>query len=190
MSSAVNRVGHDTFPSIGLLALASTLVVYVLSLSESYSPPLCITGTILLCGGCLQLLIGIWSQKHGQASSASALLPLGLFWLSLISYEVFPALGLGIHPNSVTMFSFMSLWGLFLTILFLGSFRQSIAIQALYGFMVFSFFALAIDHLRSDNLFLLIGCGAGILASLVALYIVLAQNYNRLVGRKVLPLGE
>lgn len=190
MSVAVNRNYQDNLPSIGLLALASTLAVYILSLSESYRPPLYITGTILLCGGCLQLLIGIWSQKHGCVSSARALLPLGIFWLSLISYEIFPAMGLGQHPNSVTMFSFMSLWSFFLAFLFLGSFRQNVAIKTLYGFMMFSFAALAMDHLKSDNVFLLVGCGTGILASLVALYIVLAQNYNRLAGRKVLPLGE
>lgn len=190
MSVAVNRNYQDTLPSIGLLALAATLAIYILSLSESYRPPLFITGAILLCGGCLQLLIGIWSQKHGRVSSARALLPLGIFWLSLISYEIFPAMGLGQHPSSMTMFSFLSLWGLFLAILFLGSFRQSVAIQALYGFMMFSFAALAMNHLRADHIFLLIGCGTGILASLVALYIVLAQNYNRLAGRKVLPLGE
>ena len=190
MSVAVNRNYQDNLPSIGLLALASTLAIYILSLSESYRPPLFITGAILLCGGALQLLIGLWSQKHGRASSARVLLPLGIFWLSLISYEIFPALGLGQQPNQVTMFSFMSLWAFFLAILFVGSFRQSIATQALYGFMMFSFAALAMDHIRAEHVFLLIGCATGILASLVALYTALAQNYNRLAGRKVLPLGE
>ena len=191
MSAVANRVvSQDNLPSLGLLSLAVTLAAYILNLSDYYQPPVCVTGTILLFGGGLQLFLGVWSHKQGRVCSACALLPLGIFWLSLISYEVFPALGLGSHPNPVTMFSFLSLWGLFLAVLFLGSFRQSVAIQTLYGFMMFSFAALAMDHLRADNVFLLIGCSTGIIASLVALYIALAKNINQLFKRRLLPLGE
>jgi len=191
MSVVANRVVYqDNLPSIGLLALAVTLAAYILKLSNYYQPPVCVTGGILLFGGGLQLLLGVWSHKQGRTSSACALLPLGIFWLSLISYEVFPTIGLGAHPSQATMFSFLSLWGLFLAVLFLGSFRQSVAIQTLYGFMMFSFAALGMDHLRADNVFLIIGCGTGIAASLVALYIALAENLNHLFGRTVLPLGE
>ena len=189
LAVASRAVYQDNLPSIGLLSLAVTLAVYILNLSDVCRLPILVTGGILLVGGCLQLLTGVWSHSQGRACSACALLPLGIFWLSLIGYEIFPVIGLGSHPSQITMFFFLSLWGLFLAILFLGSFRQSVAIRVLYGFMMFSFTALAIDHLRADNVFLLIGCGTGIIASLVALYIVLAQNCNRLVKRKVLPLG-
>jgi succinate-acetate transporter protein len=190
MSAVASRVVcQDNLPSLGLLALAVTLSTYILNLSDYYHPPVCVTGAILLFGGAVQLLIGVWSHKQGRVCSACALLPLGIFWLSLISYEVFPAIGLGSHPNQITMFSFLSLWGLFLAVLFLGSFRQSVAIQTLYGFMMFSFAALAMDHLRADNVFLLIGCSTGIIASLVALYIALAENMNHLFKRTLLPLG-
>ncbi len=192
MSSAVaNRtVYQDSLPSIGLLSLAVTFVVYILNLSGIYRLPIGVIGVILLVGGGLQLLIGAWSHKQGRTCSACALLPLGIFWLSLISYEVFPAIGLGAHPNDITMFSFFGLWGLFLAILFIGSFRQSVAIRTLYGAMMLSFTALAVDHLRADNVFLMIGCSSGIIASLVALYIALAKNINQLFKRRLLPLGE
>jgi succinate-acetate transporter protein len=191
MSAVANHVVHqDNLPSIGLLALAVTLAAYILKLSNYYQPPVCVTGAILLFGGGLQLFLGVWSHKQGRTRSACALLPLGIFWLSLISYEIFPTIGLGAQPDPVTMFSFLSLWGLFLAVLFLGSFRQSVAIQALYGFMMFSFVALGMDHLRDDNIFLMIGCGTGIAASLIALYIALAENLNHLFGRTLLPLGK
>ncbi len=181
---------QDKLPTTGLLALAATLTIYILSLIEPCKPPVHITGIILLGGGCLQLLTGIRSQQQGQAYAAATLLPLGIFWLSLISYEISPQLGVGRHPDSITMFSFMSLWGLFVAILFLASFRQSVAIQTLYGAMMFFFLALAMDHLRDDRVFLYLGCSVGLFASLVAVYMVIAQGYNRIRGRVVLPLGE
>lgn len=181
---------QDNLPTTGLLALAVTLTIYILNLIEPCKPPVHITGIILLGGGCIQLLAGIRSQQQGQAYAAATLLPLGIFWLSLISFEISPQLGIGRHPNSITMFSFMSLWGLFVAILFLASFRQNTAIQTLYGSMMFFFLALAMDHLRDDQVFLFLGCSVGMFASLVAIYMVIAQAYNRIRGREVLPLGE
>jgi len=191
MSDVANHIDYkDSLPSLGLFSLAITLAVYILNLSQYYNPPAYVTGGILLSGGIIQLGLGVWSHQKGRVCSACTLFPLGIFWLSLMSYDVFPSVGLGTHPNQITMFSFLSLWGLFLTVLFLGSFRQSVAIQTLYGFMMFSFAALAMDHLRADNVFLLIGCGTGIIASLVAFYIALAKNINGLFKREILPLGE
>jgi succinate-acetate transporter protein len=126
----------------------------------------------------------------GRVRSAVTLLPLGIFWLSLISYQVFPRLGIGQTPNSITMFSFLSLWGLFMALLFLGSFRQSLAVQVLYGAMMFSFLALAMDNLRDDRVFLFVGCLTGMVASGVAVYMFFAQLLQRYTGRNILPLGE
>ncbi len=181
---------QDGLPTIGLLALAVTLAIYVFSQIELVRPPVFLTGGILLGGGTIQLLTGIRSQQQGRSYAAATLLPLGILWLSLISYEITPQMGMGKHPDAITMFSFMSLWGLFVAILFLASFRQSVAIQTLYGFMMFFFLALAMDYLRDDRVFLWLGSGSGLFASLVAAYMVIAQSYNQYCGRTVLPLGE
>ncbi len=190
MSTSLQSSQQNKLPNLGLLALAATLAIYVFSQIEPYRPPAIITGAVLLCGGCLQLLSGIRSQQQGRVYASATLLPLGIFWLSLISYEIFPELGLGRHPNPITMFSFLSLWGLFVAILFLGSFRQSLAAQALYGTMMFSFLALAMNHLRDDQVFLLLGGITGICASVIAVYMFLAQSYNHFAGREVFPLGH
>ncbi len=191
MSVTASRIDHqDNLPSIGLLALAGTLAAYILNMSNYCHPPVFIVGAVLLFGGGLQLLLGLWSYKRGRNSSACALLPLGILWLSLLGYEIFPTIGLGAHPDQITMFSFLSLWGLFLAVLFFRSFGQNFTLQILYGFMTLSFITLAINHLRADNIFLIIGCGTGITASLVALYIALAANLNHLFGKTLLPLGE
>ena len=180
----------ERLPCVGLLALAATLVVYVLSQTEGWQPPLRLTAGALIVGGGVQLLVGLRSQMTGRVRSAVTLLPLGIFWLSLMSYQVFPRLGVGHMPNSITMFSFLSLWGLFMALLFLGSFRQSLAVQFLYGAMMFSFLALAMDNLRDDQVFLVVGCITGISASGAAVYMLLSQILKSCTGRNLLPLGE
>lgn len=178
------------YPAVGLLALALTLTVYVLNQIEICRPSALSVGLVLVTGGCVQLFSGVRSHQQGRVYAAATMLPLGIFWLSLISYDIFPELGLGRHPNSITMFSYLSLWGMFMAILFLGSFRQNLAIQTLYGSMMFSFFALAMDHLRDDQVFLVLGCVMGGFASVVAAYMAFAQFYNDRVGREKIPLGE
>ena len=190
MTISVQSEQQGKLPNLGLLALAASLAIYVLSQIDHYRPPVFFTGTVLVLGGAVLLLSGIRSQQQGRTYAAATLLPLGIFWLSLISYEIFPELGLGRHPNSITMFSYLSLWGLFMAILFLGSFRQSLTTQMLYGAMMFSFLALAMDHLRVDRVFLLLGCSTGVFASAVAFYIALAQSVNHFAAREILPLGH
>ena len=190
MAVTVSQEQQYQYPIIGLLALAVTLTVYMLNQIEMFRPSAMSAGLVLVIGGCLQLFSGIRSHQQGRPYAAATMLPLGIFWLSLISYDIFPQLGMGRHPNAITMFSYLSIWGLFMAILFLGSFRQNLVIQTLYGSMMFSFLALAMNHLRDDQVFLLIGCSMGTFASVVAVYMAFAQYYNDRHGVEKLPLGQ
>jgi succinate-acetate transporter protein len=177
------------FPILGLLALATTLTVYIGLRGGLLQPTALVVGALLTGGGAIQLLAGIRSHQQGSHFAAATLLPLGIFWLSLISYYIFPALGLGRHPTNLTMFCYLSLWGFFMAILFLGSFRQFLIIQILYGAMMCSFMALAIDHLRTDQVFLFLGCLTGIFASLAAVIMAWALCRFRVTGQRGLLLA-
>lgn len=177
-------------PGPALIALAVALLTYSASLLEPWQPPVPVTGFVLGGAATIQLFYGLRSRQQGQSQIAATLLPFGLFWLSLISYEVYPALGIGRHPDAITMFSYLSLWAMFSAILFLGSFRRSIALQGLYGAVMCTLLALSMNYLRDDRVFLWIGCGCGLLASTIALYMALAQFLNNRSGREVLRLGH
>lgn len=181
---------EQELPAPALMALAVSLLIYLVSLVEAYRPPALLTGIVLLCAAVIQLSCGLRSHQQGRPRDAATLLPFGLFWLSLISYEVFPELGIGRHPNAVTMFSYLSLWALFAAVLFLGSFRRSLAVQTLYAAVMCSLLALSMNHLRDDQIFLLLGCLCGLVASLTACYIAIAQTLNQRKGQIVLPLGH
>ncbi|MEZ4483515.1 MAG: acetate uptake transporter [Syntrophotaleaceae bacterium] len=133
MSGSSSSVSPLEFPSPALVALALSLIIYLLSLLGPYRPPALLTAIVLVCGAVVQLMYALYSQQQGDSRSAAVFLPFGIFWLSLVSYNVFPELGLGRHPNAITMFSYLSLWGFFVAILFLGSFRRSLAVQILFG---------------------------------------------------------
>jgi uncharacterized protein len=185
-----SSVSSSELPSPALVALALSLTIYLLSLFGSHRPPALLTGIVLVCGAVVHLMYALYSQQRGDSRTAATLLPFGIFWLSLVSYNVFPELGLGRHPNAITMFSYLSLWGFFVVILFLGSFRSSLAMQVLFGSLVFSLLSLAMNHLRDDQVFLFIGCLCGFFSSLTAVYIAAAQVINQRQQRDMIPLGH
>jgi hypothetical protein len=190
MSSSSSSVSSLEFPGPALVALALSLTIYLLSLLDSYRPPVLLTGIILVCSAVVQLMYALYSHQRGDARTAAALLPFGIFWLSLVSYNVFPELGLGRRPNAITMFSYLSLWGFFVAILFLGSFRRSLAVQIFFGSLMFSLLSLSMNYLRDDQVFLFIGCLCGFFSSLTAIYIAVAQTVNQRLQCDVVPLGQ
>lgn len=175
-----------SIPSLGLLALALTLLTYSLGQSGLVTPPAGSLGTVLLLGGGLQLMAGLQTRNP---RAGAVFLPLGLFWLSLISFDVFPALGYGRHPLPVVMAAYLSMWGVFSALLFFASFRQSRALQLVFGALMSCLLLLALGKLTGNSIFLFSGGCAGVGSALAAGYTSLAQLCNQSSGRAVLPLG-
>lgn len=181
---------ENKIPSLGLLALALSASTYAFSQTGLTQTPATTLGTILLLSGGLQIMAGVHSRNHGILSATATLLPLGMFWLSLIGFEVFPKLGFGQSPNAVTMVAYLSMWGLFAAILFLGSFQQSRALQLVFAALMFCLIFLAMGKLRNNPIFLVIGGVSGIICGLAAGYTGLAQLFNQWMGRSFFPTGQ
>ncbi|SHJ38518.1 hypothetical protein SAMN02745165_02262 [Malonomonas rubra DSM 5091] len=183
-------VAENKIPSLGLLALALSITTYAISQTGYLSTPAATLGTALLLGGGLQIMAGIRSRNAGSPSATATMLPLGLFWLSLIAFEVFPKLGLGKTPGAVTMVAYLSMWGLFAAILFLGSFQQSRALQLVFSTLMFCLLFLAMGKLRDNAVFLLIGGVSGLICGAAACYTAMAQLFNQWMGRSIFPTGQ
>ncbi len=190
MTGSSSSVSSLELPSPALIALALSLTIYLLSLLSVTRPPALLTGIILVFSAVVQLAYALFSQQRGDSRTAATLLPFGIFWLSLVSFNVFPELGLGRHPNAITMFSYLSLWGFFVAILFLGSFRRCLAVQIFFGSLVFSLLSVSMNYLREDQVFLFIGCASGFISSMAAVYIAVAQAFNQRMQRYIIPLGR
>ena len=181
---------ENRIPSLGLLALALSISTYAFSQTGIANTPAATLGTVLLLGGSMQIMAGMRSRQHSSLSASATMLPLGMFWLSLIGFEVFPKLGFGQSPGAVTMVAYLSMWGLFAAILFLGSFQQSRALQLVFSALMFCLLFLAMGKLRDNPVFLVIGGISGVVCGLAAGYTGLAQLFNQWMGRPILPIGQ
>lgn len=190
MESIIRSSQRETLPKVGMLGLALGLSAYLSCQAGAFSHSTCWVALVLLVAGVGQIISGLFYQSKGRFHAAATFLPFGIFWLSMIGYQIFPRLGVGHSPNAMAMFSYLSLWALFVAIIFLANFKQSVAVLWLYGSMMMSFAALAMDQLRADQIFLIIGCIGGFLAAFIALYICIAQFCADFFGRIVLPLGK
>ncbi|MCK4621043.1 MAG: acetate uptake transporter [Desulfuromonadales bacterium] len=174
---------QKNLPPCGLLALGISLVAYIFCQAGLFESSVYYSGIILLIAGGIQIMIGLRSQQQGNSYAAAILLPFGFFWLSIIGYEIFPRLGFGQHPGSTAMFAYLTMWAMFVAIQFLGSFRQNLTMQYLYGTMMVCLLSLSIDQLREDQVFLAIGCVFGVVAAFVAISTALTQFSEQWTGR-------
>ena len=175
MSNTCFIADQKRLPRFSLLALGGSLLAYVSCKSGMFASSTCYIGLILLVTGGIQIATAVHAHQQRDTYVAATLLPFGMFWLSIISYDVFPKLGVGSSPSSMTMFSYLSIWGLFVAILFLRSFRQRLSMQCLYGTMMACLLSLSLDQLRTDHVFLLIGCTFGLFAASIAVCTALVQ---------------
>ena len=190
MSNSIRSFSQENLPTVGLLGLGVGLSAYISCQAGVFDQATCWIALALLVAGILQIFSALRYQHQGRSHAAATFLPFGIFWLSIIGYQIFPKLGVGQSPNAIAMFAYLSLWALFAAIIFLASFRQNVAVLWLYGSMMMSFLALAADQLRADHIFLIIGCIGGFMAAFFALYICLAQLSQDCLGRRLLPLGK
>ena len=178
MNTAFYSDQQKRLPRFGLLTLGISLLAYIFCKANIAESSACYVGGILLVTAGIQIMVGMRSQQQGQSYAAATLLPFGMFWLSIIGYEIFPRVGLGQTPDAITMCSYLSLWAMFVAILFLRSFRQRLAMQNLYGTMMVCLMSLSLDQMRGDQIFLAIGCVFGLYAAFVAIYMALVGSYR------------
>ena len=86
--------------------------------------------------------------------------------------------------------AYLTMWGIFTAVMFLGTFRLNRALQFVFGSLTVLFFLLAIGDFTGAGAGFKHGTGfEGIVCGLAAIYTGLAQVINELSGKTVLPLG-
>ena len=113
----------------------------------------------------------------------------GLFWLTLVALVTMPKMGLGTAPNATAMTAYLSMWGLFTAVLFIGTFRLNKALQVVFGTLTLLFFLLAIGDATENAAIKTFAGWEGIVCGFSAIYTGLAQVINEVYGRTIAPLG-
>ncbi len=175
---------------LGLLGFGMTTVLLNLHNVGLFPLDSMVLAMGIFYGGIGQIMVGIMEWKKNNTFGATAFTSYGLFWLSLVAMIIMPKTGWGQAPQASAMTAYLTMWGLFTAVLFLGTFRLSRALQFVFGSLMVLFFLLAMGYATANPTLKLIAGYEGIVCGLAATYTGLAQVLNEVYGRTMAPLGE
>ena len=178
---------------LGLMAFGLTTVL--LNVHNAGLIPL--SGIILAMGvfygGLAQVIAGIMEWKKNSTFGMTAFLSYGFFWLTFVGIFAFPkwigssALDLG--ATSTALGYYLLAWGLFTVLMFVGTLRINRSLQTVFLSLTILFVLLALGEWTGNATITKIAGWEGIFVGLSAVYGSIAQVWNELYGRVILPIG-
>jgi succinate-acetate transporter protein len=174
---------------LGLFAFGMTTVLLNLHNAGYYPLDTMILAMGIFYGGIAQVIVGIMEWKKKNTFGTLAFSSYGLFWLTLVGLIVMPKLGWGEKPGESAMISYLVMWGIFTGLLFIGALKLNRALQFVFLSLTVLFFMLAYGDYTGDKGFKILTGYEGIICGLSAMYTGIAQVWNELYGKTILPLG-
>jgi succinate-acetate transporter protein len=174
---------------LGLMGFGMTTVLLNLHNAGVYELGTMILAMGIFYGGVAQVIAGIMEWKKKNTFATTAFCSYGLFWLTLVGLVFMPKMGLGKAPETSAMVAYLLMWGVFTSIMFIGTLRLNRALQFVFGSLTVLFFLLALGDATGSSAIKQIAGYEGIICGLSAIYTALAQVLNEVYGRTVAPLG-
>ena len=143
----------------------------------------------LFYGGIAQVIVGIMEWKKKNTFGMVAFTSYGLFWLSLVALVQMPKMGLAAPSDHRAMAAYLFVWGFFTFILFLATFKTSIALMVVFFSLTVLFCMLGFADASGNKGLTQIAGYEGIFCGLSAIYLGAAQILNEVYGRTVVPIG-
>ena len=140
-------------------------------------------------GGAAQVVAGVMEWKKNNTFGAVAFTSYGFFWMTLVGIILMPGLGMGAKESKGGMIAYLVLWGLFTTVMFIGTLKKNMISRIVFGSLAILFFMLAIGDYTGNATWKMITGFEGIFCGLAALYDASGQILNEVYGRTILPLG-
>jgi succinate-acetate transporter protein len=173
---------------LGLMGFGMTTVLLNLHNAGLFDLNAAILAMGIFFGGLAQVVAGLMEWKKGNTFGMTAFTSYGFFWLSLVGLLILPMLGLGEAADKTTMAWFLTLWGVFTAVMYIGTLRTTRALQFVFVSLAVLFFALAMgDALNNPEVTKLAGF-IGIICGLSAMYTGLGQVQNEVHGYEIVPL--
>jgi uncharacterized protein len=177
------------------LALAAFAVTtFMLSLINANVVPVGTTSVVFavafMFGGLAQLIAGIICLRNGNVFAGALFGGFGAFWLSFYAIGEFflksvPLLQVG-HALGLFLYAF----AIYATILFLASFRTSVATVLALGLLAATLFVLGAGNYTATSGLIKTGGWMGIILAGIAFYLALAELCQVEYGREYLPVGH
>jgi len=175
---------------LGLMGFGMTTVLLNLHNAGLFELGTMILAMGVFYGGIAQVIAGIMEYKKGNTFGTTAFTSYGLFWLSLVGLIVAPKMGLGNAPENSAMVAYLFMWGIFTSVMFIGTLKLNKALQFVFASLSILFFLLAISDLTGSASLKRLAGLEGIVCGLSAIYAALAQILNEVYGRVVAPIGS
>lgn len=140
-------------------------------------------------GGLVQLLVGIYSLTVGRLFASVAFMSYGGFWLSFAVFETFYLSKVPPAEHGHATALFLAPWLIFTIILWIASFKTSMAFVIGVGLLVLTIAALILGQANTNENWIKIGGWLGLVLALEIFYIAGAELINQMFGRHILPLG-
>ena len=175
---------------LGLMGFGMTTVLLNLHNMGLFDLGSMILAMGIFYGGCAQIIAGIMEWKKNNTFACTAFTSYGFFWLTLVALIVMPKLGLATAPDKMAMVAYLTIWGLFTSVLFICTLRLNRALQVVFASLTVLFFLLAIADYTGSSTIKQIAGFEGVFCGLSAIYAALAQVLNEVYGKVVAPIGE
>ena len=175
---------------LGLMAFGMTTVLLNLHNAGIFSLGTMILAMGIFYGGSAQVIAGIMEWKKNNTFGTVAFISFGSFWLTLVALLIMPHMGWGAAPETSAMVAYLSMWGLFTAIMFVGTLKLNRALQVVFGTLIILFLLLAIADATGSTLIKQIAGYEGLICGFSAIYLSLAQIWNELYGRIMVPIGS
>lgn len=175
---------------LGLMGFGMTTILLNIHNAGFFPLDSMILAMGIFYGGFAQVIAGIMEFKKNNTFGTTAFTSYGFFWLALVALNILPEMGYGEAADSLSMASFLFMWGLFTLFMFIATLRINKALQVVFGTLTLLFFLLAIGNFTGSTLILTIAGYEGIFCGFTAIYAAMAQVINETYGKTVLPIGE
>jgi succinate-acetate transporter protein len=166
---------------LGLSAFALTTFVLSAGNANLFTAASGVVGLALFYGGLVQLVAGVMEFRRNNTFAATAFCSYGGFWLA-VGFDLWQPKLIGAG------FSYFLLgWTIFTAMMFIGSFRQNMALVVVFALLLVTFALLTLGGFTGSSTFNVLGGIVGIVTALAAWYTALAT-----VGQGVLnlPVGS
>lgn len=174
---------------LGLMAFGLTTVLLNLHNAGVFEMNSMILAMGIFYGGIAQLIAGIIEAKKNNTFGFVAFVSYGSFWLTLVALIVIPKFGWVGAASPAAMTSYLIMWGIFTTLLFIGTLRISRSLQFIFLTLAVLFFLLAATENSTSTALKSFTGYEGIVCGASAIYTGAGALLNEIFGKEIVPLG-
>ena len=173
---------------LGLCGFGLTTILLNLHNAGLFGLDTMILAMGIFFGGITQVIVGTMEWKKNNIFGTMAFTSYGIFWLTLVFLLILPKMGLGTAPTPIAMGYFLSVWGILSLGFFVATLKLGRALAILFATVVILFALLAIANFTGNHTIHTIAGIEGVICGSIAVYIAMAQLFQAVYGRQILPL--